>query len=208
METAEVVNISLEWFPVQCTLRLSFFNRVAIYMMLPLLAITIPVVLVACCGNITPCLHQMVAKRKQQRRTESMRCTAINNLVITLASIVLGESTAEAEEMFLAADDVDELAQLQDDYDALCVARSSATLRLLLGCGCGAPAPQRAIALPLTFSPLAPFACTVAHRCRRCTVGRAARCSVPPLTHPTLQVWRLARPRSASGDGKGRAQAH
>ena len=35
METAEAANVSLEWFPVQCTLRLDYLARVRIYMLIP-----------------------------------------------------------------------------------------------------------------------------------------------------------------------------
>ena len=123
METAEVVNISLEWFPIQCTLRLTFFNRVCIYMLLPLLAVFVPFVLVACCSNVVPCLRRGVAHRKRQqeqaKHTRS-RCSTLNKMLIIAFTTILGEDdSADRNARHLAKDSRTELEGLQDDFDAL-----------------------------------------------------------------------------------------
>jgi hypothetical protein len=118
METAEVVNISLEWFPIQCTLRLTFFNRVTIYMMLPLLAVTLPIFLVACCSNFTPCLRRLLANTKREKE-KSKRCRTIRGWIIASASLVLGEDTADANASHLSLSTKSEIDALEEDYDAL-----------------------------------------------------------------------------------------
>jgi len=68
METAEVANVSIEWFPVQCTLRLSFFSRVLIYMCLPLFAVLVPVCYVHVVNKCTPQLRKHLANKRRAKR--------------------------------------------------------------------------------------------------------------------------------------------
>ena len=68
METAEVVNVSVEWFPVQCTLRLDFFSRVVIYSAMPIFATAIPLIYVYIISKCTPILRKRSARQRAKIR--------------------------------------------------------------------------------------------------------------------------------------------
>ena len=68
METAEVANVSIEWFPIQCTLRLSFYTRVLVYATMPIFAVLIPLAYVYVMNKCTPLLRQQVNKKRALKR--------------------------------------------------------------------------------------------------------------------------------------------
>ena len=69
METAEVMNVSVEWFPVQCTLRLTFFHRVLIYALMPIFAVLIPLIYVHIVSKCTPFFRDQLARKRRTQRT-------------------------------------------------------------------------------------------------------------------------------------------
>ena len=69
METAEVMNVSVEWFPVQCTLRLTFFHRVLIYALMPIFAVLIPLMYVHIVSKCTPFFRDQLARKRRTQRT-------------------------------------------------------------------------------------------------------------------------------------------
>ena len=68
METAEVVNVSIEWFPIQCTLRFTFFHRVLIYMLMPIFAVLVPLIYVAAVSRLTPFVRSLNARSRHEKR--------------------------------------------------------------------------------------------------------------------------------------------
>ena len=90
METAEVMNVSIEWFPVQCTLRLNFFSRVVIYMTLPIVAVLIPLIYVYIISKCTPAIRKMNAKKRHAKRTGE-KLSAFRKMIFNIVGILSGD---------------------------------------------------------------------------------------------------------------------
>ena len=90
MESAEVVNVSIEWFPVQCTLRLTFFARVVIYMVLPLAAVLIPLSFVYCLSCTTPLLRKITASRRSAERV-GKRLGLCHRFIYAFVALISGD---------------------------------------------------------------------------------------------------------------------
>ena len=90
METAEVANVSIEWFPVQCTLRLDFFSRVLIYMTMPIFAVMIPLAYVYVTNKCTPLMRKQLAKQRRKKRIGS-KISKWNKFVFSIVSILSGD---------------------------------------------------------------------------------------------------------------------
>ena len=94
METAEVINVSIEWFPVQCTLRLTFFHRVLIYMAMPIFSVTVPLIFVYVTSKCTPLLRKQTARSRQhKRRGEKVRGCA--KCFFSAVALLSGEDAAK-----------------------------------------------------------------------------------------------------------------
>ena len=90
METAEVMNVSIEWFPVQCTLRLNFFSRVVIYMTLPIFAVLVPLIYVYIISKCTPAMRKMNAKKRHAKRT-GMKLSAFRKMIFNIVGVLSGD---------------------------------------------------------------------------------------------------------------------
>ena len=94
METAEVVNVSVEWFPIQCTLRLTFFNRVGVYMAMPIVAIAIPLIYVYVMSKCTPLLRKETARKRAAER-KGKKFKGCRKCFFAIIDVLSGESVTE-----------------------------------------------------------------------------------------------------------------
>ena len=75
---------------MQCTLRLSFFARVVIYMILPLIAVLIPLSFVYCISCTTPLLRKITARRRNAERV-GKQVSKCHQCVYSIVSLVSGD---------------------------------------------------------------------------------------------------------------------
>ena len=135
METAEVINVSVEWFPVQCTLRLTFFDRVRIYMAMPIFAIAIPLLYVYAMSKCTPLLRkQMARKRAAKRKGKTIKGCA--KLLFSVVDALSGDSLAKkartkAARMRDRGAQLTEVETLHGEIDVLLDEIASAELELV-----------------------------------------------------------------------------
>ena len=109
METAEVANVSLEWFPIQCTLRLTFFTRVTIYMFLPMVAVLLPLMFVLTLWICTPIARASVARAEDKKR-RGRRLTPCDKFFLKNATKLLPRQRTAYEDDEDELDFLDELA--------------------------------------------------------------------------------------------------
>ena len=94
METAEVVNVSIEWFPIQCTLRLNFYARVLIYMTMPIFAVVVPLIYVYVMSICTPALRKLLAKKRLAKRA-GKKLSPFMQFVMRIVELISGEKLAD-----------------------------------------------------------------------------------------------------------------
>jgi Ca2+-binding EF-hand superfamily protein len=123
METAEVANVSIEWFPVQCTLRLTFFSRVAVYMVMPLFAVLVPLVYVLIISKCTPVMRRLAAKQRRAKRI-GKKVGAVAKWAFKVGSLLIGDDLKSKKQRAHRADikrydDGSEIERLQLEMDQL-----------------------------------------------------------------------------------------
>ena len=118
METAEVINVSIEWFPVQCTLRLTFFHRVLIYMAMPIVAVTIPLIYVYVTSKCTPLLRKQTARSRQLKR-RGVKVRGCAKCFFAVVGFLSGDDAAKKAATRFARRRHTGNAELDDEVEAL-----------------------------------------------------------------------------------------
>ena len=94
METAEAANVSLEWFPVQCTLRLDYLARVRIYMLIPPFAVVVPLIYMYIMSKCTPILRKQSARRRTMNRAGKKK-SACDNAIFCIVARLMGDGQTQ-----------------------------------------------------------------------------------------------------------------
>lgn len=122
METAEVLNVSVEWWPVQCTLRLTFLSRAAIYMAMPIFAVVVPLVYVYVMNKCDPVIRLALARHRSVLRT-GKKLKGWAKLAFAVVSALSGEEMVKkankTREMRVANRHADEVTDLHEEIDLL-----------------------------------------------------------------------------------------
>ena len=133
METAEVLNVSVEWWPVQCTLRLTFLTRVLIYMAMPVFAVLVPLAYVYVLNKCDPVIRMALARHRSVLRT-GKKLKGWAKLAFAVVSALSGEDmvkkATKTRAMRVANRFADEVEDLHDEIDILLDEIESAELEL------------------------------------------------------------------------------
>ena len=118
METAEVANVSIEWFPIQCTLRLSFYTRVLVYALMPIFAVLIPLIYVFVMNKCTPLLRKQVNKKRALKRT-GRKLSPLARVCFCFVDIISGEDVVKKASEKMARSQRAAQLKGQGDVDSL-----------------------------------------------------------------------------------------
>ena len=122
METAEVANVSIEWYPVQCSLRFTFFHRVLIYMAMPIFAVCIPLLYVYFMSKMTPIMRRFMAQHRAGKRagkslTKVASC--FYSLIATLSGDDLVKKASKSKEARKRLRGQNEMEELECEVETL-----------------------------------------------------------------------------------------
>jgi hypothetical protein len=144
--------VSIEWFPVQCTLRLNFFMRVVIYMAMPIISILVPIVFVLIMAKCTPLLRRFAAggRRAKRRGVKVGACrAALLSVVSAFGDDLVTKKTKEHTR--LNFQDIlwkDELETLHAEIDVLLDELEVAEKQVALLSALNGPPPAEPSTLP------------------------------------------------------------
>jgi len=99
-DTAEVMNVSIEWFPIQCTLRLTFFMRVLVYMAMPVCAVCVPILFVYATSRCAPMLREQTARKRSAER-RGVQIPLCRKLIFAAASFLSNEESVKKSALAL-----------------------------------------------------------------------------------------------------------